>query len=321
LEHGGAQVALSDVHVGRDGWLYFIGGANQVLRYYRDPTYFTAAHVDAWVRLIASRRKRAGTLGASYAQIITPEKLSACPEHYDGPELLIAPPSRSIPEAWARAHGAPSPLVSLEAAFESARAAGEAIYYKTDTHWTWAGAHAAYLALCAQVDAAPRLDLPDRPGIVAELVLDLGGKLDPPVKEALLMRANLRDARRVDANWLVLFKEREGLLNEGGLHVGCSVVFRNESAEDRRTIMLFGDSFSDYRDGLLTTMLAETFFETHFVWSSSIDWPHVERVRPDVLVTELSERFMVAVPQDSSNVNKLALRRVRAFDPPLAAIE
>jgi alginate O-acetyltransferase complex protein AlgJ len=49
---------------------------------------------------------------------------------------------------------------------------------------------------------------------------------------------------------------------------------------------------------MLTGMLAETVAELHFVWSASVDWSYVERVRPDVLVCEMAERFTARVPSD-----------------------
>jgi hypothetical protein len=98
-----------------------------------------------------------------------------------------------------------------------------------------------------------------------------------------------------------------------GLHIGSRVVFSNEQAPDPRKIVVFGDSFSEYRPHLLTGILAETFAETHFLWASQIDWGYVNRVKPDFLITELAERFMTHVPTGDVDVDALAAEKVSTF--------
>ena len=49
-------------------------------------------------------------------------------------------------------------------------------------------------------------------------------------------------------------------------------------------------------------MLAESFSEVHFVWSASLDWSYIERVRPDILLFELAERFLARLPKDDFDV-------------------
>ena len=74
--------------------------------------------------------------------------------------------------------------------------------------------------------------------------------------------------------------------------------------------MIFGDSFSEYRPLLLTGMLAETFAETHFLWAPQMDWSYVDQVKPDILITELAERFMTYVPTGDLDVDKLGAEKV-----------
>jgi hypothetical protein len=76
------------------------------------------------------------------------------------------------------------------------------------------------------------------------------------------------------------------------------VIFENERAPDPRSVLMFGDSFAEYRPGLLTAMLAETFWRMHFVWSSSVDYAIVDRAHADLVVTVLAERFHPVVPSD-----------------------
>jgi hypothetical protein len=54
----------------------------------------------------------------------------------------------------------------------------------------------------------------------------------------------------------------------------------------------------------------------HFIWSTSLDWPYIERVRPDIVLTEVAERFMAQLPDDTFSVERYAQDR---FGTELAA--
>jgi hypothetical protein len=54
-------------------------------------------------------------------------------------------------------------------------------------------------------------------------------------------------------------------------------------------------------------MLAETARDVEFVWSSNLDWAFIKRVKPDVVVYELVERFMTILADD-----RLSIRRTMA---------
>ena len=63
------------VHVGRDGWLFLIGGTNGVLEQYR-ATLSRWWRLRGWVKLIEARAARARALGIRYVHVVVPEKLS-----------------------------------------------------------------------------------------------------------------------------------------------------------------------------------------------------------------------------------------------------
>ena len=50
-------------------------------------------------------------------------------------------------------------------------------------------------------------------------------------------------------------------------------------------------------------MLSETFRNVHFVWSTGLDWDLIERIRPNIVITEIAERFMSTLPKDDLNVS------------------
>jgi alginate O-acetyltransferase complex protein AlgJ len=120
---------------------------------------------------------------------------------------------------------------------------------------------------------------------------------------------------RIHANPVVVLKERLGLTNEAGLHVGSHVVFRHKQAQRRERLVLFGTSFSDYRlECSLLTFLAALFFrEVHFVWSTDLDLDFIARLRPDIALLEMPERFLTFCPADRFDLAAHAGRLVAGW--------
>ncbi len=297
-----------DVHVGRDGWLFLTGGTNSVLAQYGEPGV-PRATLWRWRRILEARVRRCAGLGTRYAHVVAPEKLTICPQSCDG---LAYDPERAPVlrlERWLRLSPARRHWIDLVRPFR-ARAAEVPLYCRTDSHWTFAGYRLAYGEICRHLGLAPRQDiLQRRIGAPAPYAGDLGVKFDPIRSETVESCLFETAARRIHANGLVTAFEAEG--RGQAAHIGAHVVYRNDAREaDPRRLVLFADSYGHHtaapHTGSLTPLLADTFREVHVLWSTSVDWGYIARVKPDFVVAEIAERFMIELPQTSFNIEKLA---------------
>ncbi|MFE1603234.1 alginate O-acetyltransferase AlgX-related protein [Methylobacterium sp. ID0610] len=286
------------VHEGRDGWLFLIGGNNDVLTQYRR-SWRTWLHDWRWRRVVVARADRCRRLGIRYLHLVVPEKLTVYDNLTDGLAVDVSASPAHRLRRWLRGSGAAGAYIDLVAPMR-ARRDEQDLYFRTDTHWTHEGCFIAYEAICRRLGAVPREDLRSGRALPAwRLSGDLGQKFDPPRSEPYIPQALQRDAVRVYANDLV--RDFEAADRIGELHLGTHVVYRNEApGADPRRIVLFGDSCSHFRWGVysghLTGLLAETFSEVHFLWSPGIDWDYVAQVRPDAVIGEFAERFLARLP-------------------------
>ena len=286
-----------NVHVGRDGWLFLIGGTNRVMDRYRGGLRHWLL-LRAWTRLIDARAARAEALGIRCLHVIVPEKLSVYDDRTEG--LRYAPAKASTRRLARRLARNPAYL-DLLAPLRAARSGPVPLYLRTDTHWTVRGCLLAYREIMRALGAIPPADIGARPLVVADEVMDIGEKLRDRPRERIERFMLQRDAERVEVGPLLAAYEGAGRDRE--VHVGAHVVYRNGSAgADPRRLVLFGDSCAHFDPFLLTGMLAESFSEVHFVWSASLDWSYIERVRPDILLFELAERFLARLPKDDFDV-------------------
>lgn len=284
------------VHEGHDGWLFLTGGSNRVMdRYARGPRHWW--HLRAWARLMEARAARAARLGIRCLHVIVPEKLSVYENLTDG---LPYDPARASTRRLARRLAGKPYYLDLLAPLRAARDGPVPLYQRTDTHWTVEGCLLAYREIMRALAAVPPADIAERPDFAHETVLDLGEKVPHRPTERLRRPRILRDAVRVETGPLLAAYEAEGRAQD--LHVGAHVVYRNAQAPDPRRLVLFGDSCAHFSPILLTGYLAESFAEVHFVWSAALDWGYIARVRPDILLFELAERFLARLPADDFNV-------------------
>lgn len=299
------------VHVGKDGWLFLVKGSNSVINMYQKRSSFTPELAHEWVLLLQDRARRMRERNIKYLFLPAPEKLTVLHQHYDG---KIANIQGSPIHSMMNNHHKDVPcIVNVLPAFEK-QADHINSYWKTDTHWSFWGCFSAYQVLCARMGIPSRPELLKYPFDEGDVLFDLGAKLSDPVREKARFYKLIQTAERVYANPMVRFKEKNQLVNEAHLHVGSHVVYRNNSEHvAKKKVVLFGDSFSEYRPHLLTGMLAETVSELHFIWNARLDYEYIDLIKPDIVINELAERFMVDVPKDDLCIQAFSNSRVDAY--------
>ncbi len=289
--------ARESVHVGRDGWLFLIGGSNRVMDRYRGGLRHWLL-LRGWTRLIKARAARARTLGIRCLHVVVPEKLSVYDHLTEG---LRYDPTKASSRRLARRLSRDPAYLDLLAPLRAGRDGPVPLYLRTDTHWTAQGCMLAYREIMRALGAVPPADIADRPRMVSDELMDLGEKLRERPRERLERFMLKRDAARVSVGPLLAAYEAQGRDRE--IHVGAHVVYCNAAVgADPRCLVLFGDSCAHFDPFLLTGLLAESFREVHFVWSANLDWSYIAAVRPDILLFEVAERFLARLPTDDFDV-------------------
>jgi alginate O-acetyltransferase complex protein AlgJ len=296
-----------DVHIGRDGWLFLIGGTNRAMtQYRRNPAWWW--RLWRWRKLIEARASRCERLGIMFLQVVVPEKLTImsdkCAARIVDPALA---PAVRLASLMAQSPASSHYVDLVPVLSEGVR--NEELFLRTDPHWNYKGCYVGYKRICAALRVKPRDDLLDRPFLEFDAPGNLGGKLTPPVTEYVRVHCAIKDATRRSVNELVTrYNDRGG---KGPVR-GSQAIYENLAAQaDPRRLLIFGDSNSNFDPTQLTGMFAETFREVHFVWSSSLDWRLIEELKPDILIAEIAERFLKRVVDDKFDAEAMVAARLR----------
>jgi alginate O-acetyltransferase complex protein AlgJ len=299
----------SFVHRGHDGWLFLIGGSNSVSSLYdRKSVLLGDDRIRKWADLIEQRARRFERLGIQYVHINVPEKLTIYDDKLPDPPIVdwrLSPALRLRDMLQRSPYG--DVWLDLIEPFRTSPDK-DRLYFKTDSHWSGEGCYFAYRLLCERIGLTPEADLLSRAHQSIDGVLDMGSKFDPPIFEPVKFYDFRMKSARVYRNAIAHYLETPEFGAQ--IHVGTHVRYLNRTpGAQKKKILIFGDSFSSQRGDALTAMLAETARDVEFVWSSNLDWPFIKRVKPDVVIYELVERFMTVLATDNLSIRRTIARQ------------
>lgn len=280
--------------VGRAGHMFLIKGSNLISEQYKVPEWDEHVQEDCknWVDLIGARYRKITELGADFLQVIAPEKNSVLSEFL--PESIHVPSSRHrVLMRGLRGQDIPdNAILDVFKVFSNSMERGE-FFRKLDTHFSTSGAISVVEAMLANLGES--VDIPRDVNCGDYRVCDLGPKLLKGISVEPVLDISERDMAALSDGLKVV----DEFNPESGAHIGTRRVFSRASAPVGRKVVVFGDSF--FATGRFTTHLswwfARIFREFHFIWSPSVDYDYIEKHRPDIVISQTTERFLPVVPQ------------------------
>lgn len=289
--------------VGQEGWLFLLGGTNDLLSHYTGAVQPSPDWLGRWQRLLEHRVESARALGIDLAMQMLPDKLAVYEEHFPEPIERVGP--RLIDRLL---EGTEAPLISSLPALRAA-AAEDDVFLRTDTHLSFHGSATVAELVIGAVGAPVPADLTEIPLRTYPVAGDLGVRFDPRIVGPFGSPDTLGRARIVEDNY-------EQITAAGG-HIGIRRVFANERAPDPRVLVVFAGSFSFAAadNPGLCWFFAQVFREVHLLWFPFCwDSEYLRRVGAGAVLEMGAERFVTRVPQldiDTAALTEEALRSGR----------
>ena len=169
------------------------------------------------------------------------------------------------------------------------------VYFRTDTHWTLGGAYAGYCeiirrmnewGLCSTGPAAVSYFEGNFRGEFGSMLgVDLGEETSPFTVIESPKAVPDGDEARTE-----LFRRD---IEAEGIQTNC-FIFSNDADVDPRRVMFYGDSM--FGGWNLPELFAENFSEFSYVWTYDIRDRLVEDLQPDIVIYEITERYLNYFP-------------------------
>ncbi len=258
---------------GEQGWLYLDNDKNDSVGQYTGATRLSATAQAAWSGMLAGITALAAETGFRHVQLLAPSKESVYDDWYPHRAARAAErPTETLLAAVPPGAQLIYPVAELKAAPRMR------VYDKGDTHWNDYGAFVAAKVTLASTGHAEALDEAAYEFREAPSSGDLDSKLEPRRREPRIT-AHPRGPQPQ-----LLFDSE--LKNRGR-----TLVYSNPAAP-HGSMLLFGDSFG----WNLALFFGQVFRRFVFIHSTSPDRSVIQHERPDVVVTECTERFVVEGP-------------------------
>lgn len=278
---------------GEDGFLFLTKDANRVGDQHQGRRLLDADELAIWERTLRTREAYCRHHGIGYYLLMVPDKYRVyrhkLPSDF---EYRDARPGRQFSRLAASILGGrhcDATRVLTKAARESL------VFHKGDTHWDARGAFLAYEQLVEAVNGELRLEKAERP--VFRLCYgagDLGGKLEPVVRSAYSSALMRRRSRTVYDNKIV--------------NTGRLIVQVNEDASLPICLLIGTSSAVRY----LLGYLGESFGKVIFLWDRCFDYELIAALRPDVIVNQFGERFLVKPIEERARLSAFDMSVVNA---------
>jgi alginate O-acetyltransferase complex protein AlgJ len=266
------------VLVGKDGWLFT--SEFQMVEHYSGQIQFTPEQLQDWKELLEKRRDWLARRGIAYVFVVTPDKQTSYPEYLPSWVKKVRAETTLDQFFDYMRTNSTVPVLDLRNVVRAAKTIGPT-YLKTDTHWNLWGGFVAYQELVRTLARqVPALKLEPLPITAFTLTncLQPGGDL------ARMLGSSMAESNAyflIPKPELPKFTTKQPTLE----HYRDPGFINNSQAQGR--LIIFHDSFA----GCWTPFLGYHFNQITTRWQYDLDPTCIELDKPDIVVTEMLERF------------------------------
>lgn len=269
----------NSVFVGKDGFLFLVGGNHKVLEYFTSKTLPKIQSFENFWSNIKEREAYCTEKGVAYKHFIFPDKLYALRDktNFQVESLYKNKYEIKIKNAQENVIYFDFPIKKVEN-----------FYHKTDTHINVFGTASCVKQMIEDVSKKELNDFSNfiyKDQKTEEMTGDLGSKMNPIVSEIITSRPIIKN----------MFRYSNSI--SGGNNGMLDILINPNAVNDKR-LLIFGDSFFRISLGFLSFFYKEVIFcRTPFFYPEI-----VSSCSPDTVFTGNAERYL-------SNVHSDILRR------------
>jgi alginate O-acetyltransferase complex protein AlgJ len=298
------------VIIGRAGWLFYAGEGS--IDQFRRARVFTPNEVRAWRNRFEFRRRWLAARGVHYVLMIAPNKEEVYSDLMPNDVRRLERPGQLDQLLGDLRTHTEVTTIDVRQPLRRARSYGKRVYDRTDTHWNGLGEYTVYSAVTASLHKwFPKVEPLQKSAIAETRHPRRGGDLaalvalpdDLPEREAIDVSARESRAKKADPRVTAPADTPPHLIPRA----------REVDDPSLPRAILIGDSFMTS----LVQLFAENFSRTLFLGGRGLDEEVLQQERPDVVIEERIERYLLTdVPETSEDVRRAAVPPQSAWIPP-----
>lgn len=287
------QSPSEKVHIGNDGWFYYTYDNNLAISTGKYPLSEETLAAILQNHLAVQRKLQAR--GIDYVVVLPTSKVSIYPEHmrYGSGEVRTTPVD--IVADYLEKNSDLKVVRLKEELLEAKKS--EQVFYKTDTHWNQYGAYVAYRKIIEDMrqwglcNSKPiDVDFVD-----AEYTGEFGAMMGIALEAEKTRNSLIIEPKAIKNANTESFAVLQSVLQTEGIHNPC--YHYENTAINAPKVMMYGDSM--FGSWNATELLAENFSEFTYIWDGNIRESLLDVMQPDIVIYELTERYLNVFPSKS----------------------
>ncbi|QIA64454.1 hypothetical protein GT360_13560 [Vibrio astriarenae] len=282
----GSRTYCNSVVVGLKGFLFLVGGSNNLEYQYECPP--DNELLNSWCQLIEERAKIFDSLNIKYLNFIIPEKQSVLTDEYPGEISCCTPLLSGITDRL----GGKEFFFDAYGYMRSKYIEGSKFYRKLDSHLSYIG----NLSILEAVLSKLNININSGDLFAGELSVEkIPGDLSNRFCFGQMKEEHLIGTDKLNNPEVVYSYSPEGGHQRSHYH------WKNDNPLVNKKVIIFGNSMFERGDSAtgLSYWFSRIFSETVFYWSKSVEMSLVNEFKPDVVITQTVERFLMGIPEDN----------------------
>jgi len=268
------------VLIGKDDWLFLQNDTNRIVEQNNGTLKMAENSLKIWLRTLETRFAILKNRGIRYYFLIAPNKETIYPEYL--PDDYRISGDRIVYQLINACKPYTVPVYYPVDILNEYKLKYQ-LYPLGDTHWNGIGGFIAYEYIMNIIKKDVKTNIlawEDLYFMEKEIFLDLGGKLNPP--------------RGSVFSWGIVKQPRgQFIYDNQAVNSGHVRITLNEDP-NLPTAVIFHDSFMQ----VAMPYFMESFSKIHFVHTARLDYDLIEKIHPDVVISEMVERFLLQPPVD-----------------------
>ncbi|WP_270793555.1 MULTISPECIES: hypothetical protein [unclassified Aeromonas] len=272
------------IQFGKSGYLFLDNDHNKSVAQFNGQELISEKSISSWRDYFSTLNEYIDNSKAKRIFTLAPAKELVLPQYYPHKKADITP----VEQFMINFH-----MEDILYPKDALSHAGDSTYSRQDTHWTDYGAGIVANYILDSIGTSLKEPFPFQFRII-KAKGDLGVKISKTTYQEV-MKADFSSARKL--------KTFDNGINNRGL----IQTYHNPDAVINKKIVVFGDSFSHN----LVPYFVNVFSRVVYILSgASIDYDVLKHEQPDLVICEITTRFLVQAPESNYSVSHDCKRKI-----------
>ena len=289
------------VIIGKEGWMFYVG--DDVREVYENKTPLTSQQLKQMTKVLNERDAWLKSMGIKYYLVIPPLKKTMYPEYLPA-RLFLHYKMSKLDQflSYVKTHSSVKVIDLRNALLKAKKKESFPLYYKYDTHWNLLGGYYGYEEVMGHI----RKDFPmiSKTASKNDFTWNISTNTEGDLVKLLSINTWFRRTEIVPIPKKGYKASEIPSLHYPSYDSPHPIVTYSNGNEKSLKMIMNRDSYSNF----LIPFMSEHFSKSIYLWTPKFNAEIIKQEKPDIVVSEMLERFIKDLEIENPQIVKDELR-------------